>query len=114
MPALAARLPFGATYITTGTREARIAWIISRVEDSSPPGVSRRTITAGAPWAAARSSAFASWPAETKPIAPLMSMRSTGRSGALLAEQHRRRAEARTQMHSSAISQARTIPPSIA
>ena len=36
MPALAARAPFGATYITTGTREARMVWIISRVEDKQP------------------------------------------------------------------------------
>ena len=90
---------------TTGTREARIAWIISRVEDSRPPGVSSRTITAGAPWAAARSSAFVNWPAETKPIAPLMSMTSTGRSGALWPAASSR-GTARTQMHRRVMSHA--------
>jgi hypothetical protein len=65
----------------TGTGDARIAWIISRVEDSRPPGVSRRTTTAWAPSVAARPSAFANCSAATKPIAPLMSSTRTARSG---------------------------------
>jgi hypothetical protein len=31
--------PVGATYVTTGTGEARIFWMIERIELSSPPGV---------------------------------------------------------------------------
>jgi hypothetical protein len=32
VPALAARAPFGATYVSTGTGEAKIALMISRIE----------------------------------------------------------------------------------
>src|SRR5690606_30379936 len=39
-PALAARAPLGATYIATGTGEARMFLIMWRMEVSSPPGVS--------------------------------------------------------------------------
>jgi hypothetical protein len=40
VPAEAAQAPRGATYTTTGTRALRIAWMMSLVEESSPPGVS--------------------------------------------------------------------------
>ena len=40
MPALAARAPLGATNAATGTGEARIALMMSRIDVSRPPGVS--------------------------------------------------------------------------
>jgi hypothetical protein len=40
VPALAARAPLGNTNVATGIREARIALLISRIAESSPPGVS--------------------------------------------------------------------------
>ena len=63
-----------------------MAWIISRVEERSPPGVSIRTITADAPVVPARWRALASCSALTKPIAPLMSINRMARSGAAWAE----------------------------
>ncbi len=47
VPALAARAPLGATQVTTGISAARMRWTITRIEASSPPGVSRRRITSG-------------------------------------------------------------------
>src|SRR5271169_6993449 len=38
-PAEAAREPVGYTYVTTGTGERRMAWMMSRMEVSRPPGV---------------------------------------------------------------------------
>ena len=48
-PAEAARAPDGVTYTTTGTRALRNAWLISRIEESSPPGVSSSTRKAAVP-----------------------------------------------------------------
>ena len=45
VPALAARAPLGDTYVTTGTSEASIACTMSRIDVSSPPGVSIVTTT---------------------------------------------------------------------
>ncbi len=39
-PADAAREPEGVTYVTTGTEEWRMAPMISRMDESRPPGVS--------------------------------------------------------------------------
>src|SRR3954467_3930449 len=55
VPALAARAPLGATKEATGTGEARIALIISRIALSRPPGVSMRSTTSWVPSVAARS-----------------------------------------------------------
>src|SRR6184192_4019781 len=46
VPADAARAPDGPTQQTTGTGDRRTALVIARIEESSPPGVSRRTRTA--------------------------------------------------------------------
>ena len=54
-PAEAAWEPGGWTKPTTGTSEARIAFVISRVESSRPPGVLIRRTTTGAPPATASS-----------------------------------------------------------
>jgi hypothetical protein len=53
VPALAARAPSGATYVATGTGEARIALMIERMEVSRPPGVSSSSTTSAAPFSAA-------------------------------------------------------------
>src|SRR5882762_3620921 len=53
VPALAARAPLGATNDATGTGEARMALMISRIEVSRPPGVSMRSTTSCVPSAAA-------------------------------------------------------------
>jgi hypothetical protein len=45
VPALAARAPEGDTYVTIGMGEASIVRMISRMEVSSPPGVSTSNIT---------------------------------------------------------------------
>jgi hypothetical protein len=47
-PAEAARPPLGVTKARTGTREATIFSVISRLESSRPPGVFRRSSTAAA------------------------------------------------------------------
>ena len=47
-PADAARAPFGDTYTTTGIGAAMMSLTISRIESSSPPGVSSRKITRSA------------------------------------------------------------------
>jgi hypothetical protein len=49
VPALAARAPEGATQIATGTGEARMDWIISRMAESRPPGVSSFNTSSRAP-----------------------------------------------------------------
>ncbi len=54
VPALAARLPAGATHTITGIGASSSAWTMSRVASSEPPGVSSSMTTAGAPSAAAR------------------------------------------------------------
>jgi hypothetical protein len=48
VPADAARDPGGPTQHTTGTGEAWIDLTIECIDDSNPPGVSRRTSTAAA------------------------------------------------------------------
>ena len=55
VPAEAARAPSGDTYPMTGTFEFKIAWVISRMEDPRPPGVSIVMSTAAAPCSFARS-----------------------------------------------------------
>src|SRR4051812_13104176 len=78
VPALAARAPLGATYTATGTGEARIALMISRIEVSRPPGVSICRITSSAPSLAARSMLrFAKW-ALAGPMAPSSGTSITG------------------------------------
>jgi hypothetical protein len=78
VPALAARAPLGATNTATGTGEARIALMTSRIEVSSPPGVSRWMTTSSTPPFAARSMArFTKW-ALAGPIAPSSGTRETG------------------------------------
>ena len=42
-PADAARAPLGATEVITGTSEAMMRWLISRIESIRPPGVSIRS-----------------------------------------------------------------------
>ena len=48
-PADAAWAPDGATKVATGTFDARIAEVMSRVEARRPPGVERRSTTSDAP-----------------------------------------------------------------
>ena len=45
VPALAARAPEGATYVTTGTGDARMSCTIRRIDVSRPPGVSSVSTT---------------------------------------------------------------------
>ncbi len=58
VPALAPRAPLGAMCASTGSGEASTARTISRIEVSSPPGVSMRSTTTAAPrccaWASPR------------------------------------------------------------
>ena len=54
-PALPARAPEGPTQTSTGTREARKARTMARVDSSEPPGVSTRTSSAPWPASSARS-----------------------------------------------------------
>src|SRR3954452_6929158 len=78
LPALAARAPLGATKAATGTGEARIALMMSRIEVSRPPGVSICRITSSAPALAARSMLrFAKW-ALAGPMAPSSGTSITG------------------------------------
>ena len=56
-PAEAARAPSGDTYAITGIGAAMMSLTISRVELSSPPGVSMRMIATSAPSSSASSSA---------------------------------------------------------
>src|SRR5436309_556015 len=78
VPALAARAPPGATKLATWTGEARMSLMISRIEVSSPPGVSMRSTTSCALSFAARCS-----PRRTKPAiaidqtSPVRTSRST-------------------------------------
>jgi hypothetical protein len=57
-PAEAARAPEGPTKTATGVRQLSMRSTICRIEESSPPGVSRRRIRSGAPAASARSMAW--------------------------------------------------------
>jgi hypothetical protein len=45
VPALAARAPLGKTNVATGTGDARISLMMSRIEVSRPPGVSSFSTT---------------------------------------------------------------------
>src|SRR6185436_4641474 len=88
VPALAARAPLGATKTATGTGEARIALITSRIEVSSPPGVSTWRMTSSAPSFAARSMPrFAKW-ALAGPMAPSSGTSTTGAADARAQTQH--------------------------
>jgi hypothetical protein len=58
VPALAARAPEGDTYVATGTGDARIARMMSRIEVSSPPGVSIRSTISELPRSRALSIPF--------------------------------------------------------
>jgi hypothetical protein len=55
VPADAARAPGGETKQITGTSVARIDWMMSRIEESRPPGVSIVSRIASMPSAAAPS-----------------------------------------------------------
>ncbi len=63
VPAEAAREPAGETKAITGRRAFRIACVISRIEESSPPGVSIVSRTAVAPSSWARSISRVMWSA---------------------------------------------------
>src|SRR5512132_2625121 len=76
-PAEAARAPEGVTYTTTGTRAFRNAWLISRIEESSPPGVSSSTRKAACPSRWAARTPPASWSATTGVIGPATRVTST-------------------------------------
>ena len=52
-PAEPARAPGGPTHSTTGTLAVSSAWTMSRVVERTPPGVSRRTTRASAPFSSA-------------------------------------------------------------
>src|SRR4030088_2801972 len=84
VPALAARAPPGATNDATGTGEARMSLMISRIEVSRPPGVSMRSTTSCALSFAARCSARRTKSALAGPIAPSRGTTRTGggRAGA--------------------------------
>src|SRR4051794_15549797 len=82
VPALAARAPLGATKAATGTGEARIALMISRIEVSRPPGVSICRITSSAPSLAARSMLRFAKCALAGPMAPSSGTRITGAADA--------------------------------
>ncbi len=69
VPALAARDPAGATQVTTGTSEARILRMMSRMEASSPPGVFMRSTTTPAPSRSARVMLRAMWSRVAGPMA---------------------------------------------
>ena len=49
VPAEAAREPVGATQVTTGSGESAIFLMMSRMDESSPPGVSSRSTSVPAP-----------------------------------------------------------------
>ncbi len=85
MPALAARAPLGATKAATGTGEARIALMISRIDVSSPPGVSICSTTSCAPSRSARVSPRVTKSAVAGPMAPTKGRTSTGAALALAA-----------------------------
>ena len=87
VPALAARAPLGATNEATGTGEARIALMISRIEVSRPPGVSMRSTTSSVPSVAARSIERRTKSAAAGPIAPSSGTTATGAATTELVQQ---------------------------
>ena len=60
-PAESALEPGGETYTITGTSAARKRLTIPRIDDASPPGVSRTRTTAANPSSSARSTAFSTY-----------------------------------------------------
>src|SRR5918999_449956 len=76
-PAEAARAPDGATWTTTGTFAPRKDWIMSRMEASSPPGVSSSIRNAWWASSCARASPSRMWSAITGVITPSTSVTST-------------------------------------
>ena len=86
VPALAARAPLGATKEATGTGEARIALMISRIALSRPPGVSMRSTTSWVPSVAARSIERRTKSAVAGPIAPSSGTTATGAARRPLAQ----------------------------
>ena len=86
VPALAARAPLGATNEATGTGEARIAFMISRIALSRPPGVSMRSTTSCVPSVAARSIERRTKSAVAGPIAPSSGTTATGAAKSPLAQ----------------------------
>src|SRR5689334_15699207 len=95
VPALAARAPLGATKPATGTGEARIALITSRIEVSRPPGVSICTTTSCAPSLAARSIERRTKCALAGPTAPSSGTTTTGAGAASALLQNVKPARAR-------------------
>src|SRR5689334_11297572 len=89
VPALAARAPLGATNTATGTGEARIALITSRIEVSRPPGVSIWRMTSSAPSLAARSMPRLAKCALAGPMAPSSGTSTTGAAEATAQAQPR-------------------------
>ncbi|SPD75805.1 hypothetical protein PITCH_A760015 [uncultured Desulfobacterium sp.] len=73
-PAEAAPAPLGDTYTITGTGELRISLTIVRMEDPSPPGVSRRITAMAAPVVFASASPLVTYEAVAGLIAPSTSM----------------------------------------
>src|SRR6185436_11968161 len=80
VPADAARAPEGETYPITGTFAFRIACVIWRIDESSPPGVSSVSSTAAAPASAASAMPPSTWSATKGSTTP--SIRSSTTSGA--------------------------------
>src|SRR5215471_7078456 len=77
VPALAARAPLGATNAATGTGDARIALMMSRIERSRPPGVSICSTTSCARSFPARASPRSTKSALDGPIAPVSGITMT-------------------------------------
>src|SRR6185436_18888106 len=80
VPADAARAPEGETYPITGTFAFRIACVIWRIDESSPPGVSSVSSTAAAPASAASAMPPSTWSATKGSTTP--SIRSSTTPGA--------------------------------
>jgi hypothetical protein len=69
-PAEAALPPDGVTYTTTGTWAPKKAWTISRIDSSSPPGVSNSTTKTLYPSSSAVRIPSARYPAVTGVMGP--------------------------------------------
>ena len=82
-PALAARAPLGATYAITGTLERSSACVISRIDVSSPPGVSSSSTTASS---CARPAAWISSTTQSAVTGSTSAWRTTTRTCGLAAE----------------------------
>src|SRR5207247_5796501 len=81
-PAEAARAPVGATKMITGTSAFNIRWTITRMDRSSPPGVSSWMMSAWARSLLARSIASPTRRSVTGLITPSMSIFATGAGAA--------------------------------